>query len=184
MVRATGQLELDEQGHWDYQGHSSGLTFMQRLREQFGELMGPDPHTYPSFKRRPTFSTLESPRSNIESPTSTNSQGAELPSREVARQLCEYALDDAMALARLNHHPTFWKNFEKIYDTAPEDYGNKEHQFLPLLYVVMALGSLFAREERYLDAKGYDNAIDEGCVVRRDTDGEPLLTCSSGSNIS
>jgi len=41
MVRAVAQMDVDEQGHWDYHGHSSGLSFVRRMREQLGDLMGP-----------------------------------------------------------------------------------------------------------------------------------------------
>src|SRR4051794_13309004 len=36
MVESTGQLDLDESGHWDFHGGSSGTVFVRRMREHFG----------------------------------------------------------------------------------------------------------------------------------------------------
>ena len=40
MVRAVAQIDMDETGNWDYHGHSSGLSFVRRMREQLGGLDG------------------------------------------------------------------------------------------------------------------------------------------------
>lgn len=33
--------------------------------------------------------------------------------------------------------------FDRIYDIPPENFGDEENRFLPLLYVVLALGCMF-----------------------------------------
>ena len=66
MVRAVAQMDVDEQGHWDYHGHSSGLSFMRRMREQLGDLMGPDSPATPFVKSRPPSLVLDSPRSILD----------------------------------------------------------------------------------------------------------------------
>src|SRR6201999_3412992 len=50
MVRSTGQLDLDEQGNIEYHGHSSGLTFVRRMRESLGDVMGPEGKGTPFIK--------------------------------------------------------------------------------------------------------------------------------------
>ncbi|TKA62341.1 hypothetical protein B0A49_10847 [Cryomyces minteri] len=162
MVKATGQLDLDEQGYWDYHGHSSGLSFVRRMREQMGDIMGPEGNSTPFVKTRPMSQVFESPMSNVGSPMDVL-PSPELPSQTVARQLCSNSVNDASALLRVVHQPTFWKSFDRIYSTAPENYNGEDIRFLPLLYVVIALGYLFAKEEHSdLEQLGYDNAIDQG----------------------
>ncbi|KAK5160830.1 hypothetical protein LTR04_004517 [Oleoguttula sp. CCFEE 6159] len=162
MVKATGQLDLDEQGYWDYHGHSSGLSFVRRMREHMGDIMGPEGKSTPFVKTRPMSQVFESPTSNAGSPMDVF-PSPELPSQEVARQLCSNSVNDASALLRVVHQPTFWKSFDRIYSTAPENYNSEDIRFLPLLYVVIALGCLFAKEEHSdLEQLGYGNAIDQG----------------------
>lgn len=164
MVRAVAQLDMDETGHWDYHGHSSGLSFVRRMREQLGDLMGPDTVATPFVKTRPMSQLLDSPRSIAESPMGEMSPTAtDLPPKEIARQLCMYAINDAAALLRMVHQPTFWERFERIYSTAPEHYSNDDSKFLPLFYSATALGSLFGKDDdSLLDRDGYETAIQQG----------------------
>jgi hypothetical protein len=115
MVRAVAQMDVDEQGHWDYHGHSSGLSFMRRMREQLGDLMGPDPPATPFVKSRPPSLVLDSPRSTFDSPSEhPNSPSGELPPKDMAYQFCSNAIDDAAALLKFVHKPSFWASFERI----------------------------------------------------------------------
>lgn len=164
MVRAVAQMDVDEQGHWDYHGHSSGLSFMRRMREQLGDLMGPDSPATPFVKSRPKSLVLDSPRSTVESPSEhPNSPSNELPPKEIARQFCSNAVEDAAALLRFIHKPSFWNSFEHIYNTPSDNWTNEDQQFLPLFYSAMALGTLFGKDEHSnLNQVGYENAIQQG----------------------
>lgn len=165
MVENTGSLDLDDRGHWDFHGHSSGLIFLRRMREQFGDLMGSTEGRASVFlKTREHTQVFDSPKSSGESPMDTNLPNThDLPPRDCAKQLCSNSLNDACALMRFVHQPTFYTLFDRIYSTPPENFGNEENSFLPLLYVVLALGCLFDKNEHSdLDQKGYENAIDQG----------------------
>jgi hypothetical protein len=163
MVRSTGQLDLDEQGHLEYHGHSSGLSFVKRMREQLGDMMGPEGRGTPFVKStRPLSQVFDSPRSATDSPWDN---GLELPSKEQARALCDNAIEDAGGLLRVVHYPSFLKQLDDVYEISHDHYSNEENVFLPLLYSVLALGTLFARDElgeQDLDEKGYESAIAEG----------------------
>ncbi|KAB8343272.1 hypothetical protein FH972_022860 [Carpinus fangiana] len=171
MVSATGQLDLDERGHWDYHGHSSGLTFLRRMREQFGDIMGPEAlltRSTPFARKHPPPEAMDSPRSrksSADSPQRSQTGGigtTELPPKDKALELCSDALDDAGAILRVVHQPTFYKSFHRIYDLRSEDYENEDHQFLPLLYSVIALGCLFGKNGTDVDRRGYQSLTDEG----------------------
>ena len=166
MIESTGQLDLDERGEWDFHGGSSGAVFLRRMREQFGGLLGPDSRA-PFLPRPPRYvtSTLESPRSS-ESPYDTGlANTLDLPPRETARKLCFLALSRGCALLRFVHGPTFYEMFDRIYSTPPEDFTDTDHRYLPLLYVVMALGGMFTeRSSESPDAEqaGYKASIEQG----------------------
>lgn len=163
MVRSTGQLDLDEQGHLEYHGHSSGLSFVKRMREQLGDMMGPEGRGTPFVKTtRPLSQVFDSPRSAHDSPWDN---GLDLPPKDEARALCDNAIEDAGALLRVVHYPSFLKQLDAIYEGSHDEYSNEENIFLPLLYSVLALGTLFARDDagqQELDNKGYETAIAEG----------------------
>jgi hypothetical protein len=111
---------------------------------------------------RPRSQVFDSPRSATDSPWDN---GLELPSKEEARALCDSAIEDAGGLLRVVHYPSFLKQMDDLYDTPHDDYSNEENIFLPLLYSVLALGTLFATDdlaEQELDRKGYESAIAEG----------------------
>ena len=162
MVRSTGQLDLDEQGNLEYHGHSSGLTFMRRMRESLGDVMGPEGKGTPFVKSRPMSQVFDSPRSHGDSPWDSQLLGSDLPPREVAREMCDVAINDAAALLRFIHYPTFQKQLENLYDLSPEHYTNEENMFLPLLYSTLAVATLFQKHDGSGLDTGYETAISEG----------------------
>ena len=168
MVKNTGSLDLDDRGFWDFHGHSSGLVFIRRMREQFGDMMGDSeaqgtPFAKPRASAPAPFFT-DSPSSAGDSPSESNIPNThDLPSKKCARELSEATLNEACAIFRFMHQPTFWSLFDRIYETPPDRYGNEENRFLPLLYMVLAVGCLFAKHETsVLKSEGYENAIDQG----------------------
>ena len=167
MVENTGSLDLDDEGHWDFRGHSSGLAFLRKMRDQFGDLMGKsDGWVFsPSRTRDSNSQPLTSP-----SPSSINSPMVQripnlndLPDKACALRLCANALDDACAILRFVHQPTFYTMVDRVYDMRAEDLGPQENKFLLLLYSTIALGTLFAtNEQSKLISNGFDSAIDQG----------------------
>lgn len=168
MVDKSGCLDLDDQGHWDYHGHTSGVTFLRRLRKQLGVLQPSAGAAEVPLRSRPALPQfLESPRSMNDSPQEpTLPPTHDLPSREVARRLCHNALEDGCALIRFVHEPSFYALFDRIYDTPPEQFTNEENSFLPLLYIVMSVGCLFSDDGAgTLDVSGYESAIGQGYAL-------------------
>ncbi|KAF2628264.1 hypothetical protein BU25DRAFT_458105 [Macroventuria anomochaeta] len=163
MVKATGQLDLDEEGNWDYHGHSSGLSFMRGLR-QFGDMFQAPPDSSPSLKHRNMSVDPPSPSSprSPAAPSTALPSGTELPNKKEAISLCENAIIDAGAMQRVVHLPTFYKQLDRMYEIPAESYTNAENSFLPLLYAVLALGKLFSQGEHEVDKSNYETVVDEG----------------------
>ena len=168
MVQSTGSLDLDDRGHWDFHGHSSGMIFLRRLKEQFGDLMGAaEGHGAIFQQSKPLTQVFDSPSSVADSPANTFPE-VELPSKECGFELCRSALDDGCALMRFVHKPTFYAMLERIYSTPIEQYTNEENKYLPLVYATMAVGFLFTTNENSkLQKEGYANATDHGYITRR-----------------
>lgn len=165
-------MDLDEKGHWDYYGHSSGLSFLRRVRDQFGNVLSPETEGSRSETVGRTrnigqdFTSPRSPGQIIDSPfDQPPHRRKDLPPREVARRLCHDALDDASAILNLVHKPTFDKGFDRIYSRNPDEYEPQDEKYLPLLYSVLALGCLFDKgAESVLEQSGYEGATDQGFV--------------------
>lgn len=161
MVDNSGCLDVDDQGHYDYHGHTSGVTFIQRLRKQLGAMDLALP-----MRTRSMPQMLDSPKS-IESPQDPAFPPThDLPTREIAHRLCHNALDDGCSLMRFVHEPSFYAMLNRIYDTPWEQFTNQENSFLPLLYIVMSVGCLFSDDGPggTLNLSGYENAIGQGYV--------------------
>ncbi|KAJ5390299.1 uncharacterized protein N7496_001367 [Penicillium cataractarum] len=158
MVGNTGCLDRDDQGHWDYHGHTSGIIFVRRLRKQLGAVEAPVPRNVTAMLESPrSVSVSDSPQDASLPPTH------DLPPRAVAIRLCHNALDDACSLMRFVIEPKFFASLDRIYETPPEQFGNDENSFLPLLYIVMAVGCLFSDDGAgTLDLAGYEGAIGQG----------------------
>ncbi len=169
MVRAVAQIDMDETGHWDYHGHSSGLSFVRRMREQLGDLMGPETVATPFVKSRPMSVVFDSPKSSGDSPVHGDILSPmnqhELPPRAIAEEICRCAIDDAAALLKIVHKPTFRTAFDQLYSTPPESWSNADQTFLPLFHSVMALGHLFAKDEQSgVSREGYESGIQQGFI--------------------
>lgn len=168
MIENAGQLDIDEQGYWDFHGGSSGTVFLKRLRKEFGGLLGQTDSTVPLFPKptvRTQASNLESPRSVYESPHEPGlANTMDLPSRETARLRCTNALTCACALLRFVHQPSFYAMVDRIYDTPAEEFGDEENKFLPLLYAVLAVGCMFTEDPQPTKAgeTAYQAGIDQG----------------------
>lgn len=167
MVTNTGSLDLDDQGNWDFYGHSSSHVFLRRMREQLGDLLGQTAdaqHAMPFLRHKSISQPLESPKSLADRSRDQNVPNKrDLCAKSCALLLSSNALDDACTILRLVHRPTFDAMLHRVYDTPPEEFGHEENSFLPQLYAVIALGTLFARaEQSELQRHGYDNAFEQG----------------------
>ena len=183
MVENTGTLDLDDDGYWDFHGHSSGRAFLRRMRKQFGDLIGKPDASAGLWIKSPLRSlSINSSASSVYSPAGSNAPNThDLPAKECARLLCEYALNDALAILRFIHQPTFYTMLDRVYDIRPESLESSDFKFLPLLYATIALGSLFARSEKsVLMLNGFENAIEQGYESQQLAGYMQALICFKG----
>ncbi|CAG8981788.1 hypothetical protein HYALB_00004731 [Hymenoscyphus albidus] len=154
MIALTGQLDLDEEGRWDFHGGSSGTVFHASLRAQFGDLLGNDekPGT-PFLPRRPRENPL-----GITNPSA--SVAMDLPSKETALALCANSLNYACTLLRFVHQPTFYEIVDRIYDSSSPIISNE----LALLYVVIGLGSIFDTDKLSHADVEYKEGLNRGLI--------------------
>lgn len=186
MIETIGYLTLTEGGGWDFRGTSSGAVFLKRMKELFGDLLGLG-HTatlLPHPSQVPGLMKLDLPSLAAgSSPGGTDLDHVhDLPSKERARHLCMCALNCATALLRIVHMPSFFDQFERIYNKSSANFDPEDHRFLGLLYAVMAVGAMYnITESDTEDQGGYQEAAAEGQVhtlslILPSQQGGPALT--------
>lgn len=160
MVEAAGRLDIDESGHMDFHGHSSGVAFLAHLNHQFGDLLGGDTGSLKKIRSTAFPAVFDSPQSSVSSsPDATLLSTALLPSKEIAKVLVDACLDDACILMRFVHRPSFNHMMDQIYGMEAGMYGESENSFLPLLYLTLAVGCLFVSD---MSRWGIENLVAEG----------------------
>ena len=164
IVETTGQLDIDDRGYWDFHGHSSGLSFLRRMRRRYGDLFGPENSASPFLATPSLPQVYNLPELLGDVSVNKNaSRRPRLPPKPLAMALASNALEEASALMRCVHQPTLYALLDRVYGIAPDKYGDEETRFLPLLYVILALGCLFAKtEQSELGKKGYVCATTQG----------------------
>ena len=164
QMSAMTLLEFDKYGSWHCCGHSSGLDLVKQIHDTFASafcgsgsykshnLSSATPSEPLTKSLQRIFATLFGPSSLTERPSSDMKlrRFLPLPPRRVIYRLCEVALQDACALSPIVHRPTFKKSLDRIL-THPEAIDQHEdQQFMPLLYAVLAVGCIHAKDERLL----------------------------------
>lgn len=148
VMENSGSLDIDHKGQWDYNGQSSTTIFMQRLQNQFGNLLAPISTRSRSKLVEQILSDATSDmggsQKSIHSPSPVSVNCGLSPERE----LCRLSFDKACICYHFIHEPCFWTSFDQIYATQPDEYGAKERVFLPLFYAAISVGCLFSSTEQ------------------------------------
>lgn len=149
MVESTGRLDIDETGHMAFHGHSSGLTYIDRLgilgHVKVGSTSWPVAKAAAQQSSPQHQSSSQSPQSDNVSDATTPT--ALLPPRATAIFLVETCLDKACVLMRFIHRPSFMVRAARLYDLRPDDYEDDDSAFLPLFYLALGVGCLFVDED-------------------------------------
>ncbi|KAK2923430.1 hypothetical protein FoTM2_016954 [Fusarium oxysporum f. sp. vasinfectum] len=163
MIGSVGQLDLNDEGRWDFYGISSDVAFLGCVEEYFRPMLGPTGKAL-LLTRAERLPGLESPSlSSVGTPYSAVPSYPELPPKDVARNLCYYSLSCATCLVRIVHVPTFYDQLEKIYDRPLDCLTKEETQYLGLLFSVMALGCMYNNlDDNDPGSMTYRQATEEG----------------------
>ena len=164
MVREAALLDINDQGYWDFHGHSSGLALLHRMRKQLERIMGlSENYASPCPRDEPLSQAYGSSQREIASPLNARPPNThEGPSRDRARILWKHALDEACALMRFIHQPNFYVMLNRVYSDRPDNYGDEEDRFLTLLYAQWHWGCRSTdTPSSQLQITGVDGVIDK-----------------------
>ncbi|KAH8807378.1 fungal-specific transcription factor domain-containing protein, partial [Xylogone sp. PMI_703] len=160
LMEAMGQLDLDDQGNWNYQGHGSTSAFVRGITQRLSDEPASDycPWRNPPVQQWPNLTTTVCDNESTEHQTRDLFP---LPSIDVAREMTVTALEDGCALFNFVHQPTFYAMFNRMYSIDMNQYGKDEVTFLPLLYAALAVGYLYSSSADGATI-GTTNAISQG----------------------
>lgn len=142
MMDGRGRLLLNPKSA-TYYGGGSSLAFLQRTYELFSQNsppIGPINLELPQS----TFSDLFDGHFWDKSSTQIEISPPEiLPPRRITLELLGVFFRNANHLFQFLHEPSFRSQVDRIYDLDPLDFGELDHDFLPLFHSVIAVGYLF-----------------------------------------
>lgn len=156
----VGLMGVDSATHPDrHQTPSSALHFNSpHERLNSFESLSPSSWSWPVVQL-----LLDSRQTEPKIPKNTFTGVESLPSRDIARSLCQSALEDGCCLIRFVHEPSFYSMLDRVYDTHPYDYTRKDKSFLCLLFLVMSVGCLFSSGRiGTFDLSCYEGSITQG----------------------
>lgn len=165
VMENLGSLNLDDRGHWDYRGHSSSTIFVQRLHNQFGNLIIPPRFSHKAWPMAQINENVGSYCKLQQDPSCPlkRTPTYDLPRLDAAKLLCRNSLQHACVLLRFVHEPSFWSMVDRIYATPWDQFGTEEHSFLPLLYIVIAVGCVVSDDaEKTLNVADFEEVTAKG----------------------
>ena len=142
----TGRLDVDDYGHNSFYGHSSGIAFLARIQQEYGELLKPEAKVGTTAGTVTDLPHVFDPRQPF--PHSQKAALPELPSKNTAEKLVNVTLENVCVLSHFVYRPSFDLMFDRAYDCGASEDDFEEMRFLRLLFAVMAVGSLAASADR------------------------------------
>jgi len=136
---ASDRLDVNDSGHHDFHGHSSGVAFLAQIRHKYEDLLSPEVGSDTTVETSAELPQIFDSRHSFKAPIALIPPT--LPSRATAEDLVESALEYVCVLSRTLHRPTFDAMFNRVYDLGAAKHEAEELRFLPLLYSIMAVGS-------------------------------------------
>ncbi|EXJ93433.1 hypothetical protein A1O1_01825 [Capronia coronata CBS 617.96] len=168
MLDGKGRLTSNKNST-AYYGGGSGFAFLHQTQQLFNQ----DPSGSNEASNGPV--DLDAMSRLFDSPLPDKQALATdvpfvklLPSRQTARELLHVVFQQTYQLLQFIHGPTFQKQTDRIYDLDPMDFEDSDHDFLPLFYMVTALGYVFHQKmHRKYGCKGTLNQAMRHVIAAR-----------------
>lgn len=163
MMDSYGQMTLNTNGsmHRDFYGAASGLAWIRKTGNYFNDSDEDasdvtDGSADNDSAATQLFDAPLPPKSALR----TGAEGAHsLPPRETATYLLDVIFKQVYPMFHFLWEEDFHEYTDRLYEVEPCQYTESDQSFLPLFYMVMALGYLFSREQH--DILGCRNSVAE-----------------------
>ncbi|KIW08783.1 uncharacterized protein PV09_00718 [Verruconis gallopava] len=144
MVEATGRLNIDEDGNYDYSGSNSGLLLVERIRQRCDQLLNRRYGSGPNAAQERRSPAGTSSRL-LHRPSSRPRSLTALPSWDIAVLYTNAVFSEAFSLFNFIHRPSFESRLQLYYSArnAGLEPTLEDTRFEALLNAMFALGELF-----------------------------------------
>lgn len=161
----TDQTDEDTDHHHritkEFYGAPSGLSFLHRTKDFFA-------HGGEDSERKDTPDSVHTAIVQLFDAPLPAKQTLHLdvpvsqllPPRKAAASLVSVVFSQVFPLFNFLDEDSFQEKTERIYELEPIEYGDSDHDFLPLFYSIIGLGYLFSREAH--DKHGCKGAVSQG----------------------
>ncbi|EXJ91841.1 hypothetical protein A1O3_00391 [Capronia epimyces CBS 606.96] len=168
MLDGKGRL-TSSKNSTEYYGGGSGFAFLHQTQQLFNQ----DPSS--SEQSTNGHVDVDAMSSLFDSPLPDKQALATevpfvklLPSRQTATELLHVVFKQTYQLLQFLHEPTVQKQTDRIYDSDPMDFEDSDHDFLPLFYMLTALGYVFHQDmHRKYGCKGTLNQAMRHVIAAR-----------------
>lgn len=164
MMDSYGQLAMSTNGSMDrdFYGAASGLAWIQKTRGYFkdsnsGEITATEDDEANSSAAVQLFDAPLPPKHAMHA---DDPVAQLLPSRETTTELLRVVFTQVYPMFHFLCERSFHEATDRIYQMDPSEYQERDQSFLPLLYLVVALGYLFSQKEH--DSHGCRSSISQG----------------------
>lgn len=150
MMDSYGHMNLNTHGGMerDFYGAASGLAWIQKAGHYFEGSDSKD-HVADEVSVGDTAAVqlFDAPLPPHRAFNLDVSVEDLLPPRDTATNLLNVVFTQVYPLFHFLCEEEFQESTDRIYNRHPDDYHENDQSFLPLFYLVMALGYLFSRNE-------------------------------------
>jgi len=165
--RLENMMELQEQMNstdHNFYGDSSGFAFLQKTKQLFDDTQGSSNDSDLSTSTQRAITQLfDSPLPDKQALQVDVPVSNLLPTRQTASDLLHVVFGQVYPLLQFLDEPTFQERTDRIYEVEPMEFTDSDHDFLPLLYAVLALGFLFSQKKH--QQYGCGRAVTEGYAI-------------------
>lgn len=165
MMDSYGQMDLGGKER-DFYGAASGLAWIQRTRNYFEDASSTTSEStnQPDMEDAAAIQLFDAPLPPALALASDLSVSHPLPPRETATELLRVVFTQVYPMFHFLCEDDFHASTDRIYDIPPQDFEEDDQSFLPLFYLVMALGYLFSRHEH--SQLGCRTSVGQAWVIR------------------
>lgn len=148
MMDSYGQMDLAGKER-DFYGAASGLAWIQRTRNYFEETSSTTSESsyHADVENAAAVQLFDAPLPPAQTLPSDPSIPHLLPPRETATRLLRVVFAQVYPMFHFLNEEDFHASTDRIYTRLPSEYEEDDQSFLPLFYLVLALGFLFSRHE-------------------------------------
>ena len=164
MMDSYGQMTMNANGSMDrdFYGAASGLAWIQTARSYFGDsdVGGSSEGGEDEDSSSAAVQIFDAPLPPKKALRADAPVSEMLPARDTATELLHVVFTQVYPMFYFIREQDFQESTDRLYQLDPNQYQERDQNFLPLFYIVVGLGQLFSKQEH--DKQGCWSSVSQG----------------------